>query len=129
MTQSLLRLNLIMIFLRSKTGLGEWLVTINPTKTECMTFSVKRMKPLHPDIFCSDKKIIEVSQHTHLCVVLSNNFSWRAHIFKIYDKASKRLNILKDIKYKVDKTTLRKSLHIFVESFNGIRRCIMGWMY
>ena len=73
-----------------------------------MTFSVKRMKPLHPYIFCSDKKIIEVSQHTHLGIVLSNNFSWRAHIFKIYDKASKRLNILKGIKYKVDKTTLRK---------------------
>ena len=66
------------------------------------------MKPLNSDILCSDKKIIEVSQHTHLGIVLYNNFSWRAHIFKIYDKASERLNILKGIKYKVDKTTLRK---------------------
>ena len=29
----------------------KWLVTINPTKTECMTFSVKRIKPPHPDLF------------------------------------------------------------------------------
>ena len=86
----------------------KWLVTINPSKTECMTFSVKRIKPFHPDLFYGDKKIIEVAQHTHLGVVLCNNLSWRAHIFKIYEKASKRLNILKGIKYTVDRTTLRK---------------------
>ena len=86
----------------------KWLVTINPSKTECMTFSAKRIKPPHPDLFYGDNKIIEVAQHTHLGVVLCNNLSWRAHIFKIYEKASKRLNILKGIRYKVDRTTLRK---------------------
>ena len=86
----------------------KWLVTINPSKTECMTFSAKRIKPPHPDLFYADNKIIEVAQHTHLGVVLCNNLSWRAHIFKIYEKASKRLNILKGIKYKVDRSTLRK---------------------
>ena len=29
----------------------KWLVTINPSKTECMTFSFKRIIPLHPDLF------------------------------------------------------------------------------
>ena len=65
----------------------KWLVTINPTKTECITFSVKRIKPPHPDLFYGDQKIIEALQHTHLGVVLCNNLSWRAHIFKIYEKA------------------------------------------
>ena len=86
----------------------KWLVTINPSKTECMTFSVKRMKPPHPNLCYGDNKIIEVAQHTHLGVLLCNNLSWRAHIFKIYEKASKRLNILKGVKYKIDRTTLRK---------------------
>ena len=86
----------------------KWLVTINHTKTECMTFSVKQIKPPQPDLFYGDQKIIEVSQHTHLGVVLCNNLSWRAHIFKIYEKASKRLNMLKGIKFKVDRTILRK---------------------
>ena len=86
----------------------KWLVTINHTKTECMTFSVKQIKPPQPDLFYDDQKIIEVSQHTHLGVVLCNNLSWRAHIFKIYEKASKRLNMLKGIKFKVDRTILRK---------------------
>ena len=75
----------------------KWLVTINPTKTDCMTFSVTRMKPLHQNLLYSDTKIIEVSQHTHLGVVLCDNLAWRAYIFKIYEKASKRLNKLKDI--------------------------------
>ena len=86
----------------------KWLVTINPSKTECMTFSAKRIKPPHPDLFYGDNKINEVAQHTHLGVVLCNNLSWRAHIFNIYEKASKRLNILKGIKFKVDRSTLRK---------------------
>ena len=72
----------------------KWLVTINPSKTECMTFSAKRIKPPHPDLFYGDNKINEVAQHTHLGVVLCNNLSWRAHIFKIYEKASKRLKRL-----------------------------------
>ena len=75
----------------------KWLVTINPTKTDCMTFSVTRMKPLHLNLLYSDTKIIEVSQHTHLGVVLCDNLAWRAYIFKIYEKASKRLNKLKGI--------------------------------
>ena len=53
----------------------KWFVTINPTKIECMTFSVKRVKLLPPDLFYGDKKIIEVSQHTHVGVVLCNNLS------------------------------------------------------
>ena len=59
----------------------KWLVTINPSKTDCMTFSGKRSKPPHPDLFYGDNKSIEVAQHTHLGVVLCNNLSWRAHIF------------------------------------------------
>ena len=84
-----------------------WLVTINPTKTECMTFSAKPTKQQHPDLFYDGKKIHEVSHHTHLGVTLSSNLSWREHILNIYEKASKRLNVLKGIKYQVGRDTLR----------------------
>ena len=41
----------------------KWLVTINPGKTECMTFSSKRIRPIHPDlrILYNGNKISEVS--------------------------------------------------------------------
>ena len=84
-----------------------WLVTINPTKTECMTFSAKRTKQQHPDLFYDGKKIHEVSHHTQLGVTLSSSLSWREHILNIYEKGSKRLNVLKGIKYQVGRDTLR----------------------
>ena len=84
-----------------------WLVTINPTKIECMTFSAKYTKQQHPDLFYDGKKIHEVSHHTHLGVTLSSNLSWREHILNIYEKASKRLNVLKGIKYQVGRDTFR----------------------
>ena len=34
-----------------------WLVTINPTKTECITFSVKQTKQQQPNLFYDGKKI------------------------------------------------------------------------
>ena len=46
-------------------------------------------------------KISEVSKHTHPGITLSSNLTWRAHIFCVYQKASKSLNMLKGIRYKV----------------------------
>ena len=84
-----------------------WIVNINPTKTECTTFSAKRTKQQHPDLFYDGKKIHEVSHRTDLGVTLSSNLSWREHILNIYEKASKCLNVLKGIKFKVGRDTLR----------------------
>ena len=36
---------------------------------------------------------------------MSSNLSWRAHIFKIYQKASKKLNLLKPLKYNMSRYT------------------------
>lgn len=83
-------------------------------------------KPLHPDLFYGDKKIIEVAQHTHLGVALCNNLSWRAHVLKIYVKASKGLNILKRYQAQSWKDCFKKIVQIFGASSNWIRWCIMG---
>ena len=69
----------------------DWLVTINAEKTESITFSTKRIKPYHPPLFYNNTQIKEVSKHIHLGVTLTSNLSWKAHILKIYEKASKRL--------------------------------------
>ena len=48
----------------------KWLVTINPSKTKCLTFSTKRNKPSHPVLLFDGTPIEEVSQHKYLGVIL-----------------------------------------------------------
>jgi hypothetical protein len=86
----------------------QWLVTINPNKTESMIFSVKKFKPHHPDLFFDGDIVANVSLHTHLGVTLSSNLSRKAHVLKVYEKACKRLNMLKGLKYIINRETLNK---------------------
>ena len=70
-----------------------WLVTMNANKTKNMIFSSKLNKPLHPTLTLANEPIDIVDQHDHLGVTLTNKLSWRPHILKIHQKASKKLNL------------------------------------
>ena len=54
--------------------------------------------------------------HEHLGLILSSNLSWRAHILKIHQKASKKLNLLKPLKYNLGRFTLEVLLKSLVRS-------------
>ena len=47
---------------------------------------------------------------------MSSNLSWRAHIVKIYQKASKKLNLLKPLKYNLSRYTLEVLFKSLVRS-------------
>ena len=85
-----------------------WLITINASKTKCMTFSVKRFKPFHPFVLFDNEVIDEVMQHTHLGVTLASNLSWKPHILNVYERACKRANMLKGLKFKLSRNTLER---------------------
>ena len=72
---------------------------MNPQKTETMIFTSKRDKPFHPPIYMINTIIRDVTSHEHLGVTLAFNLSWRPHILKIHQKASKKLNMLKPLKF------------------------------
>ena len=91
-----------------KLWTSDWLVTINPTETKSIIFSTKRNKVKHPTLVFDNVSTEEVNSHNHLGVTLSSNLSWKAHILNIYEKASKRLNLLKGLKYKINRGTLVK---------------------
>ena len=58
-------------------------------------------------------KVVEVDSHKHLGVVLSSDCSWHQHIKYITDKAWNRINIMRKLKFKLD----RKSLEIIYIAF------------
>ena len=83
----------------------KWLVTMNPVKSRNVVCSLKRNKQDHPPLLLDTKVVKDVECHTHLGLTLQSNMSRRNHKVKMYKKASKRLNMLKFVKYKVDRST------------------------
>ena len=59
-----------------------------------------------------DQQIKEVESHKHLGVILSNDCSWQKHIDYIKEKAWTRINIMRRLKYDLD----RKSLETIYKS-------------
>ena len=91
----------------------KWLVRMNPVKSRNVIFSLKRNKQVHPPLFLSSNIVKDVESHTHLGLTLQSSMSWRKHIVRVFEKASKRLNMLKFVRFKVDRsilTSLYKSL-------------------
>lgn len=84
---------------------NKWLVTMNPSKCRNIVFSLKHNKPFHPVLFLDDKSILKIESHKHLGLTLHCSMSWKTHILRIYEKANKRLNILKSLKFKINRST------------------------
>ncbi|PJE78268.1 hypothetical protein CI610_02801 [invertebrate metagenome] len=109
LSANLLNDNLSKINEWSKT----WLVNFNPSKTLTMTVSKKTNKPIHPSLFMNNTILTEVTSHTHLGITLSANGNWTDHLQHIISKASKKLAVLRNLKFSID----RKSLQTLYCSF------------
>ena len=92
----------------------DWLVTFNPSKTESMVIGLKHNKETHPRLFLHNTPIVEKSNHKHIGLCLENNLSWHVHIHNISTKAEKRLNMLKQMKFKLTRKTLEKMYFSFL---------------
>ena len=91
----------------------KWLVTFDPSKSESVVFSRKRNKPNHPPLSMNQELINEVTSHKHLGLIFSNDCSWHEHFDYIKSKAWFRINIMRKLKFKLD----RKSLQTIYFSF------------
>ncbi|MES9993744.1 MAG: reverse transcriptase domain-containing protein, partial [Candidatus Thiodiazotropha sp.] len=91
-----------------------WLVTFNPSKTESLLFSRKLNKPFHPPIFMQNHQITEVDSHKHLGLYFSNDCTWHQHINYITQKAWIRINIMRKLKFKLDRKSLETIYIAFI---------------
>ena len=90
-----------------------WLVNFNPLKSETLTISRKRNQLPMPDFTMSNVSIPKVDFHKHLGVCISNSGNWHDHIEYISKKAWERINIMRRLKFTLD----RKSLEVIYFSF------------
>ena len=90
-----------------------WLVKFNAKKSEALLITRKTNRLIHPTLFMNNEPIKEVSHHKHLGIFLSSDGTWHEHINNITSKAWKRINIMRKLKFLLD----RKSLEIIYFSF------------
>ena len=85
-----------------------WLVTFNASKTLSMIFSRKSNPVHHSSLFMNGTIIEETTRHKHLGLTFSSTCTWTDHVNTISEKAWKRLNFLRALKFRVSRKSLEK---------------------
>ena len=96
------------------TWASDWLVRFNATKTLSMILSLLKNPPLHPTLYTNNTPIATTASHKHLGLTFSNNCSWNEHINNITKTAYSRLNLLRALKFKVNRNALEKMYISFI---------------
>jgi len=92
----------------------QWLVSFSAPKTKLMTCSFKKTK--HPDIVFNNLVLPETKTHKHLGLTLNNNLTWSDHINNILKSVSPIVDVLKKLKYSLDRESLEKIYFSFIRS-------------
>ena len=82
-----------------------WAIKFNP-KTESVLFTRRNIN--NPPVYFGDmdNRVTYVNTHCHLGLDLQSNCKWGDYVSTIYKKACDRLNILRMLKYQVDRNVL-----------------------
>ena len=84
-----------------------WLVNFNPQKTDAMVISnLAQHNNLH--IHFSNNLLEFVDSHKHLGITFSANCKWTVHITVIIASASRQLNMLRKLKFRLDRFILNR---------------------
>ena len=62
----------------------------------------------------SNQEITEVNFHKHLGILFSNDCTWHKHIGYIKEKAWKRVNVMRRLKFRLDRKALEKIYTSFI---------------
>ncbi len=92
----------------------QWLVAFSAPKTKSLLISNKSDRQNFPSVVFNNVIVNEVQTHKHLGMTLSYNLKWTSHINEIYDKAMKRLNVIRHFKFKLSRRNLERFYLSFV---------------
>jgi hypothetical protein len=92
----------------------KWIVDFSPVKTEAMLISNKKSPKLSVPINFLGTEVIIVDNHKHLGLTISPNLNWETHVDIVIKSCSPLFNILKCLKYKVNRKTLDSIYSSFI---------------
>ena len=84
-----------------------WLLKFKPSKSVSFLLSRKHSANIHPPLVMNDEYIKEVTHHKHFGLFLSNDGTWHEHIDYITSKAWQRVNIMRKLKFLLDRESLQ----------------------
>ena len=67
------------------------------------------------------------TNHKHVGLFFSNNGLWHDHIDYIVKKAYTRLNMLRKVRFILNRFTLEKMYFSFIKTHFGIQGCCLGY--
>ena len=82
--------------------------------------SLNQNPVLHPQLLMNDTVFLESTSHKHLGVTFSNTCSLTEHIAKITESAWLRLNLLRALKFKINRIALEKIYIGFIRPYSNI---------
>ena len=91
-----------------------WLVSFNPNKTESMLISRKHNHINHPPLIFNNVPVKEVATHKHLGITFNTTCQWSDHIDQLISKVTPKLNVLRSLKFDLDRKTLEIMYFSFV---------------
>ena len=91
-----------------------WLVDFNANKTETFLASRRTNRINHPTLYLNDVPIQETTTHKHLGILFSKRLDWQSHIDYIQQKAWSRMNLLRSLKFVLDRKSLQKIYFTFI---------------
>ena len=90
-----------------------WLTTFNPNKTK-MLFISNTSNADNISISFDGVNLNPVDAHRHLGVTLSNDAKWSDHVNAIYQSCMKKVNVMRKLKYILNKNTLLRIYKCFI---------------
>ena len=91
----------------------KWKMEFNPAKTKVMYFNLRDRND-NPHLYFQNCELEHVASHKHLGLYFSNDAKWSTHINTILAKAHLKLNLLRKLKYKVNRSTLSRMYITFI---------------
>ena len=94
----------------------QWLMKFSPSKTKAMALSLKRGNTLDNNMTLrfNNTCLENVDSHKHLGLTLTRRLDWAEHIGNILAVVSQLSNVLKILKYKLDRKTLETIYFSFI---------------
>jgi hypothetical protein len=92
----------------------QWLVKFNCKKTTAMKMSLRKKALPNPVLILNNEQLAVVNTCKHLGLHFNNKLNWRDHVTCIVAKASKQIDVMKKLKYHLDRKTLETIYISFV---------------